>query len=133
MSTTVRLRLLQIACILLVLVCIWIIRVRHNRWDGTITPRHWLVIGCTVWTAISGFTLQRRIVNRTPRTSRTSTPFTRWRAGHLLRLWTAMAVGMWALILSDFAGPPWLVRVFFVVSLLLLVAWMPGSVPANTQ
>lgn len=93
--------------------------------------RHWLVTLAAIWSAVSGFTLQRRIVNRPARVrgSGKSTPFTRWRAGHVVRLWSAASVGLWALLLSDFAGPRWLVSVFFVFSLLLLLLWWPGPAP----
>jgi hypothetical protein len=85
-----------------------------------------------VWTAISGITIQRRIVNRpasSRRPSSKSTPFTRWRAGHIVRLWTAMTVGPWALLLSVFAGPPLAVNALFALGLLLLLVWTPGGVP----
>jgi hypothetical protein len=38
---------------------------------------------------------------------------------------------MWALLLGEFAGPPWLVNIFFAVGLLLLLVWTPGAVPAQ--
>ena len=85
-----------------------------------------------VWTAISGFTIQRRIVNRPARSRRPSsksTPFTRWPAGHIVRLWTAMTVGLWALLLSVFAGPPLAVNALFALGLLLLLVWTPSDVP----
>jgi hypothetical protein len=44
-----------------------------------------------------------------------------------------LTVGMGALLLSEFAGPPMLVNVFFVLSLILLLVWTPGTVPGRTE
>jgi hypothetical protein len=131
MNATVRLRIVQVACVLMVLAAIWVSRLGHHEWQGSLAPRHWIVILAGMWTAISGFTLQRRIVNRSVSSRRPSksTPFTRWRAGHIFRLWTAMSVGLWALLLSEYAGPPKIVNALFMLSLLLLMVWMPGPLP----
>jgi hypothetical protein len=132
-SAARNLRLVQIACILIVLACVGASRLGRHEWQGTLTAAHWLIIVGAIWSAIVGFTLQRRIVGRPiqpRRLSARSTAFTRWRAGHLARLWTAMTVGLFALCLSEFAGPPWLINVFFAVGLLLLLSWAPGSPPA---
>jgi len=129
-----RLRQVQIACILLLLECVRLSRsmghdsIRHE-WNGTLTWVHWLLIVAAVWSAIVGFTTQRRIAKRRGRTSSTSTPFTRWRAGHIARLWTATAVGLYGFCLGVFAGPPLLVNAFFALALLLLLVWTPGRAP----
>jgi hypothetical protein len=134
-APALKLRGMQIACVIMILACIVISRLQHHEWQGTITPRHWFVIVAVIWSAIAGFTLQRRIVNR-PASSRkpssTSTPFTRWRAGHICWLLAATSVGLWELVLSDFAGPRWLVNIFFGAGLLLLLMWTPGPAPPQT-
>jgi hypothetical protein len=132
MNAIARLRIVQIGCILVVFACVWVSRLGDHEWQGSLAVRHWIVIAAAIWTAISGFTLQRRIVNRPSRPAKPasrSTTFTRWRAGHIARLLTATSVGYWALLLSEFAGPPWLVNAFFALSLSLLVVWRPGAVP----
>jgi hypothetical protein len=131
MNATSRLRVVQVGCALMVLAAIWVSRLRNHEWQGSLGPRHWIVILAGIWTAISGFTLQRRIVNRPVSSRRTSksTPFTRWRAGHIFQLCTAMSVGLWALLLSEYAGPPMIVNALFALSLLLLLIWTPGPVP----
>src|SRR5580658_380846 len=132
MNAAVRLRIFQFACVVCVLACLWVSRLVRHEWQGTLTTRHWVVIAGAIWTAISGFTLQRRIANRQVRPRKqasTSTPFTRWRAGHIARLWMAATIGFWALLLSEFAGPPWLANAFFALALLLLLVWTPGAVP----
>src|SRR5450631_3030273 len=92
LNAVARLRIVQFGCILMVLACIWVSRLGHREWQGSLAPRHWIVMVAAIWSAISGFTLQRRIVNRPVNSRRPSksTPFTRWRAGHIFRLWTAM-------------------------------------------
>jgi hypothetical protein len=131
-----RLRFFQIACLLMLLVTFGASRLARHVWAGKFTAVHWILSLAAIGSAVSGFTLQRRIGNRSelPRQfSANSTPFTRWRAGHIWRMWSATMVGGWALLLSEFAGPPLLVNVFFVVALLLLLAWTPGAVPAQAE
>lgn len=123
-----RLRLVQLACILLVLACIGLVHWRPERVEVPLTVRHWIVIAVAIGTGISGFTAQRRLAKRQARSVR-STLVSRWKAGHLLRLWTAMNVGLWAVILSDWGGPHFAVDGFFAISLALLVFWSPGPVP----
>ena len=128
MTWTVRLRLMQVACVLLLLECIRLSRSMPHEWNGTLTVVHWFFIIGAVWTGILGFTVQRKIVKGT-RKSSTSTPFTRWRAGHFARLWTATAVGLYGFCLSRFSGPPLVVNVLFALALLLLLVWMPDAFP----
>jgi hypothetical protein len=82
-----------------------------------------------------GFTLQRRLVGQPANSRRPSksTPFTRGRAGHIFRLWTAMTVGLGALLLSEFSGPPMMVNVLFVLSLVLPLVWTPEPIPDQTK
>jgi hypothetical protein len=131
MNAVARLRIVQVGCILMVLACLWLSRFRHHEWQGSLALRHWIVMALALWTAICGFTLQRRLVNRPVNSRRRpkSTPFTRWRAGHIFRLWTAMSVGLWALLLREYAGPAMMVNALFVLALLLLLLWTPGPVP----
>lgn len=129
MNWALRLRLAQVACILALLECYRLGRLGRHEWQGTLTWVHWLFVVGAVWSGVLGFTVQRRIGDGPRRPSSTSTPFTRWRAGHITRLWTATAVGLYGFCLRMFAGPPWLVNVLFGGGLLLLVVWTPGTVP----
>src|SRR5579859_1714582 len=135
MTDTMHLRAFQLMCILLVLACVGLVHWRHNWADDAITLRHWIVIAAATWSVISGFTLQRRIVNR-PTSSvtspRRSTPFRRWRAGNLIRLASATSTGVWGVVLSDFGGRPWMVNALFAIGLLLLLVWTPESSPARS-
>jgi len=120
-----KLRFLQIAQIAFVVVCFFVKRI------GTVQPQaislvHWLVIVAAIWSAISGFTMQRSI-NRKKR----STSLARWRAGHMIRLSTATAVCLWGMVLHYFGGPEWVVNILLGVAILLLFIWRPGAVPAE--
>jgi hypothetical protein len=135
MKPTRHLRVVQVACVLLTLGCVAVSRFGAHEGQGTLTAIDWFVVAAAIWSAISGFTLQRRIVNKPALSRRSSpalTPFTRWRAGNLARLCSATAVSVWALFLREEAGPPWLVDVLFAAGLLLLLVWKPGVAPAET-
>ena len=129
MSPVARLRLVQLGCIVLVLLSMGLIYYRRNPEEVRLTARHWIVMVAAIWSATSGFTIQRRIVHRQPSRFGKSTPFTRWRAGHIFRLWTASSLGGWAVVLSDDGGPHLVVNAFFAIGLLLLLFWSPGIVP----
>lgn len=58
-----------------------------------------------------------------------STSLTRWRAGHMVRLFSATAVGMWALLLSIFNAPLWTADLLFALGILLLLIWRPDAAP----
>ena len=130
-----QLRLVQAAGIALVLVSIGV-SLGVQKTPRAITSVHWLMIVLAIWSAASGFTLQRRIVNspgRSQQRSKTSTPFSRWKAGHLVRLGSAGSVGLWGLVLCEFGVPTWLANAFFAIGLLLLLIWRPGASPEPTQ
>jgi len=126
-----QLRFVQVACILVVVACIVIVYIRVH--DNAPSPTT-LGIGQVViillagWSAVSGFTMQRRL-RRHKTSSQKSTPFTRWRAGHVMRLWSATAVGMWALVLYNFHGPLWIADLLFGLGILLLLIWRPDTAP----
>jgi len=103
-----QLRLMQVGCILLVAACIFVSYVGWQKKTRVINAGQWLVIVATIWSAVSGCTIQRRIVrgaSRSQRLSGRSTPFTRWRAGNFVRLWGGMSVGLWAFVLHMIGGP----------------------------
>jgi hypothetical protein len=131
---TRQLRIVQIACILLALSCV-VLTVRKPTNHGEATPVHWLITVAAIYCAVSGFTVQRKIVTGPARTQlkRGSTPLSRWRAGHLIRLATAAAVSLWGAVLSIYGGPSWLVYSLLALGLLLLVVWSPGTNPVLTQ
>jgi hypothetical protein len=131
-----KLRLVQVANILFMAVCIFVKRIGTVEPHATITPGQWLVIVAAIWSAVSGFTVQHRINSASARSqqpSTRSTPLGRWKTGHLVRLSSASAVGLWALVLHYTGGPEGLVNVFFGFAMLLLLVWSPGASPASAQ
>lgn len=133
MSPIARLRLLQLGCIALLLACMALIYLRRNPDEIPMGTRHWVVIVGAVWSASAGFTIQRRMARGRPSRSGKSTPFTRWRAGHILRLWTATSLAFWAVVLSDWGGPHLVVNALFAIGLVLLLFWSPGAVPDGPE
>jgi hypothetical protein len=130
-----QLRLVQAGEILFIVVCFFVKRIGAVETHG-LSSVHWLIVVAAVWSAISGFTGQRRInraETRSEKTSRKSTPLGRWRTGHLIRLATATAVGLWGLLLHYSGGPDWLVNVLLGLAMLLLLIWKPGAAPAQIQ
>ena len=124
-----QLRLLQIACLLVVLASIKVSLMIHKVPRGTGLVQV-VVVVLALASAVQGFTLQNKIVKgRSQRRTKSSTPFTRWRAGNLVRLAFATAVGLWGLVLRENGGEVWLVDALFALSFLLLAIWQPGPVP----
>jgi hypothetical protein len=93
------LRLLQGGCLFFLVV--WILLL-HFGALGSLEPAgrelkftQLLMLVGALWSAVVGFTFQRkltRIATRSRRSGTTSTPFTRWKAGHVMRLATATSV-----------------------------------------
>jgi hypothetical protein len=135
MLTTERhFRVVQVFCILVVLACVQI-AVKVTKTSAEITLIQWVVIAMGLWAIVSGFTLQRQIVGHSdkPRKRSTrSTPFSRWRAGNLVRLASATSVALWGLILRENGGPAWLAYIFFAIAALLLLIWGPGTSPQQS-
>jgi hypothetical protein len=133
MGAIARLRLIQLGCIALFLACMALIYWRRNPDEVPMGTRHWGVIVGAVWSASSGFTVQRRMLRGRPSRSGKSTPFTRWRAGHILRLGTATSLGFWAVVLSDWGGNHLVVNALFAIGFVLLLFWSPGAVPDGSE
>src|SRR5215475_2156261 len=93
-----QLRLIQIACIVLLGGCIVLAYVSAR--DNPQAPTHlnfeqYTIILLALWSGIGGFTVQRKVQRRQATFSKSkSTPFTRWRVGHIIRLWSSTAVGL---------------------------------------
>src|SRR6266478_7074270 len=56
-----QLRLVQVGCILLVAFCIFVRHIGSHESHYAISFGQWLVIVSAIWSAVGGFTLQRRI------------------------------------------------------------------------
>ena len=131
-----QLRLLQGGCLLFL--AVWILLL-HLGALGSLEPdgrelklTQVLMLVGALWSAVVGFTFQRklnRIATRFRRSGSTSTPFTRWKAGHVARLATATSVGTWGMALYYFHGPLWTVDTVSALAIILLIAWTPGASP----
>jgi len=133
-----QLRLVQVGCILFIVLCILLL---HLGVLGSLEPAgreiklvQFLIIVGAVWAAVVGFSFRRKVsrtAKRPRRDGSKSTPFTRWKAGHVMRLASATSVGTWGLALYYFHGPLWVVDTVLAVALVLLIAWKPGPGPEN--
>ena len=135
MNPRTQLRMVQFGCFILLILSIWLSRVGSHKAQGQTTTLHWVMFVAAIYSAISGFTLQRKL-NRTARVRRVSsasTPFTRWRAANVLRLATATATGIWGLCLYEMGGPSILINALFVIGVVLVLIWSPGVTPPQTQ
>jgi hypothetical protein len=130
------LRIFQIIAIAYVLFLFWLIRVLPTRSDeNTMTPIKWLILAAALFCAVDGFYMQKRVL-RTPRNLRVaskSTPIGRWMVGNVLRIAFATAVSLWAMMLHFQGGPDSLAIPLVALSLILLLIWKPGAVPAESQ
>src|ERR1700690_518260 len=96
-----QLRLVQSGEIFFIVLCFFLKRIGTLETRQAISSGQWFIIVAAIWSAISGFTVQHRInraETRPHKLSSTSTPLRRWKAGHLVRLSTAAAVGLWGLV-----------------------------------
>ena len=135
-SPETQLRLAQSGLITFIMVCFFVMRIGSVETRRAFSPLQWLVVVAALWSAISGFMVQGRINrggSRSQVPSRRSTPLGRWRAGHLVRLWSATAVGLWGVLLHYLGSPNYLVNVFLVLAVLLLLVWRPGATPAEAE
>ena len=97
LKTERQFRVVQMFCILVVLACFQV-ALKLVQTSPEITPIQWVLVGMGVWAIFSGFMLERQIVgypNRVRRPSARSTPFSRWRAGNLVRVASATSVPLW--------------------------------------
>jgi len=131
-----QLRLVQIGCLLVVVACAvlahWQAR-ESGASPNQIGTLPIVMIVLALWSAVSGFTIQRKLQRRAQANSSKSTPFTRWRTGHIFRLWTATTSGIWALLLFEFHGPLWMADVLFGLAILLLLIWKPDAAPVQGE
>jgi hypothetical protein len=131
-----QLRLVQAGYILFLVLCISMLHLgvlgNLESAGRTMNVSQYLAVVGAIWSAVVGFTFQRkmaRTVTRPQRPGTKSTPFTRWRAGHIIRFASATSVGIWGLVLYYFRGPLWVVDALLAVGLILLVTWRPGASP----
>jgi hypothetical protein len=128
-----QLRFIQVGCSLLVLVCVAVGHLsRYQERTATVTVQSVIVVAA-IWSAVGGLSAQRKL-QKAPRRVQPdgkTTPFSRWRAGHLVRLCAASSVALWGLILSEFGGSLFIADLLFGLGLLLLLVWRPDEAPSR--
>jgi hypothetical protein len=126
-------QLMFIVSVLLFILVLYVARPATQSVDATV---QWSIVCCAVASALLGFNLQR-MLRRAPSQSladmQSSTPRSRWFAGHLVRFATAESVALFGFALRWLGSSSNLVTLLFAGSLLLLVVWQPGEVPAATE
>jgi hypothetical protein len=130
-----QLRVFQIVCIVFVAACT---AITHSILLQSQHAPAWelcLLVVLALWSATSGFRVQRmltRVGNRPIPAGSRSTPVSRWKAGHAIRLATATSVGLWAMVLQVLGGSAFLVYLLIGIALALLLYWNPGPTPDST-
>lgn len=125
-----QLRVIQITCVAFTAACIYFTFSILRSAERPFSVLQGVVVLCALWSASSGFMVQRlfnRIGSRKLSPDGRSTPLGRWKVGHLMRLATATSVGLWALLLHIFGSPSWLAGAVYALALVLLLIWSPGT------
>jgi hypothetical protein len=132
----VQLRVMQIMFIVSVLLFILFLYVNPPATQSVDVPVQWGIVCCAIASALSGFSVQR-MLRRAPSQSladtHSSTPRSRWFAGHLIRFATAESVALFGFALRMMGDSSNVVIALFACSLLLLAVWQPGEIPAATE
>ena len=129
-----QLRYFQITCLVFVALSIWVLGRFPVHFTGrAISFSQWIVVLCATYCVLIGFWIQRRVLRANRSGKRRSTLLGRWRAGHVLRLASAVSVCLWAFVLRIIGGPTWLVNTIFAVGVILLLVWRPGTRPVETE
>ena len=127
-----KLRLLQIACILYVLVSFYFLdKYSSHSADSPMNPAQWFVVVGALHCAVVSFPLRSWLVRapKEPRARAKSTAEKRWIAGNVVHLGYSTSVCVWVFVLQYLGGQTWIIRFLFAVSLLSLLVWTPGKRP----
>jgi protein-S-isoprenylcysteine O-methyltransferase Ste14 len=96
----------------------------------------WAIVLCAIASVLAGFIVQRTML-RTPSqflpAAQHSTVLVKWKAGHILRFATAESAALFGLVLHTLGSSSVLVNILFGSSILLLLFWQPGAIPAQSE
>jgi hypothetical protein len=126
-------RTIFIAFVLLFMLFLHDVHPAPRSVDATV---QWSIVCCAIASALSGFIVQWMLL-RAPSQSvleaQSSTLRGRWFTGHLIRFATAASVALFAFVLRMMGSYSKHLNLLVIGSLLLLLLWQPGEVPAVTE
>lgn len=129
-------RTMQVAFIFSVLLFYFVLHVLHPAPQSVNPNLQLAIVCCAIASAMAGFIMQRAILNAPDRpnpSGQSSTPRGRWFTGHVIRFATAESVALFGFALRMIGSTSNLVILLFAGSLLLLLFWQPGEVPAESE
>jgi hypothetical protein len=132
----VKVRTMQVAFIISVVLFFFVSRTFPPPVQKVNATFQWAIVSCAVFAVLSGFIVQRilrRVPNMPLSMIQSSDLLRPWFSGHVVRFATAESVAMFGLILRSLYGPSNVVTFLFAGSLLLLILWQPGEVPAANE
>jgi hypothetical protein len=133
-SATRQLRLIQAVCVVLAFGCILAVYLTGSTEKRPAsTEIHAAIVVLGAWSAVGGFTFQRKLLKKPSQRAAKSSAFTRWRVGHIWRLWSAVSVVVCGVLLWEQGGSRVAANALFAVGVLLLLIWSPGVAPAEDQ
>ncbi len=133
-SSTRPLRLIQAVCVILVIACIVVVYLTASGKKGPASVEtQSVIVALGAWSAVGGFTFQRKLLKKRMSTqpATKSRAFTRGRAGHIARLWSAVSVVVGGLLLWELGGSHLAGNLLFALGVLLPLIWSPGMMPAE--
>ncbi|MFZ1083944.1 MAG: hypothetical protein WAN35_03130 [Terracidiphilus sp.] len=129
-------RTMQVAFIASVLLFLYVLHVMHPALHSVNPAMEWSFLLCAIGSALSGFILQRVVMNAPNRpgsATQSSTPRGQWFTGHVIRFATAESIALLGFVLRMMGSSSILVPLLFAMSLLLLLFWQPGPVPTQNE
>ncbi len=134
LQKTVRfLRITQVICIVLAFICTGLIGEKRIPNNAPVRPVHWAIVLGAAYCAVSGFTAQRKLAKgpaRARQLKNNAAPFGGWRAGNAMRLYSALSIVVWGVVMNIAEAPMWMAYCLAAAGVLLLVLWRPGALPA---
>jgi hypothetical protein len=135
-STIKRLRLIRWALLASIPLFAWVAEIGRGSGSSDWTWRHWLAIGCAVWSISGAFRVRGRLLRSSKEKSVNDAAAAKgakqWEAGQVFSLGVAESVASWGLaIRMVFHGTLWQASIFYVMGAFLLLLWTP-RMPSGT-
>src|SRR5215467_5981470 len=104
------LRVVQLVCVLFVgFIAALMTYVGANRRHERMTATNVVILLMALYAGVSSFTFPKWLNKRRIRPVQSrSTPYSRWRAGHIVRLNLSTTMAIWAMLLKSTGGPGWM-------------------------